>query len=380
MEMTPEEIGTAEFRLVRKGYDPDQVRRLLGGLSAQVALLTERAGRGEREAADVVDGARVEADRLLAEAHDSAAVELAQARADVAALLDGLQARLEEAEVASAERVAVAERDAAERAAVLEAATHQAVASMQHQAGEKAERIVAAAADEAGVLVAQAEQEAAHRRRRGVDEARAAADEEKARHRAELDGLVERVLFVRAYLGELEGYVDHQEAVVEQIELRAELHRQRLAATIAGLQDLHDDPGALAGMPRREVRAEAAVPELALLRAAEAHGATDEDEELDIAGELAGVSSDEPRPVLDPDSELVRRFFEEGVYADERWKPRRDRRRKQAEPAEPAATRTGEVPLVSPATMSVTGDDEAITSEPPEEQVSSSRIGSSAPK
>jgi DivIVA domain-containing protein len=386
MELTPDEIGRAEFRLVRKGYDPDQVRRLLTGVAERLENLTERAEAGSQAADGLVAAARDDAAAIVAAGHTEAEALVEAGRAEAQRRLDELQGRLAVEEATAAERVAAAERDAAERtarleqeaqeraaaverdaaerAAMLDAAAQQAVASMEHQAGERAERIVAAAADEAGTIVAAAEAAAVAREREAVTEARDAAESEKARHREDLERLIERVLLLRAHVVELEAHVDGQEALVDQVQLLVELHRQRLAATVAGLQALHDDPEALAGIARPTFDVEASLPELSLLRPLET---TEPSDDLDIAGELAGMLPDETETAFDPDPELVRRFFEEDVYADERWKPRRDRRRR-------SAVETAEVPVVVTATLPATGD-EADASMPADEPVGTSPSG-----
>jgi DivIVA domain-containing protein len=386
MELTPEEIGSAEFRLVRKGYDADQVRRLLTGLAERVEQLTQRAEAGAQAADGLVAAARDDAAAIVAAGRTDAASLVEAGQVEAQRQLDELQGRLAAEEAASVERVAAAERDAGERsarleqeaqeraaavereagerAAMLDAAAQQAVASMEHQAGERAERIVSAAADEAGAIVAAAEAAALARERQAVNEAREAAESEKARHRDDLERLVERVLLLRAHVVELEAHVDAQEALVDQVQLRVELYRQHLAATVAGLRAVHDDPDALAGLPRPRFHVEAALPELSLLRPLDEPEPSDD---LDIAGELAGMLSDETEAAFDPDPELVRRFFEEDVYADERWKPRRDRRRR-------SVVDTAEVPVVVAATLPATGD-EAEASEPPDAPVGTSPAG-----
>jgi DivIVA domain-containing protein len=149
MEMNPQRVRSAEFKTVRKGVDPDEVRVFLGDVAdeleraqnqstameararAAVARLQEISERGEAPAPVTVDAsvdeaetisrtlllaqrtadttvaeARAEAARLLAEAGEQAARTLDSTREMAAQLL--AEAREEAREVGEAERVAIA--------------------------------------------------------------------------------------------------------------------------------------------------------------------------------------------------------------------------------------------------------------------------------
>lgn len=344
MDLTAPDIARAEFRTVRKGFDPEQVRRFAEGVAERVQRLEDRLAALEAEAPALLEQATADAAAVRDEAERERTAGREAAEAEVAALRAAADDELAQARVAAEAEAATVTREAAEAAAVVEA-----------RAGERAEAIVAKAVDEAAAVAAAAEAEADERRRRAVDEASAAAEAEKARHRDELELLATRVVLLRQHVVDLERLLDRQEAAVDRLDLYAGEQRRRLAVAAASLQHVLDDPSALGGVVEQsgaapiDLRELLAPPPVAVPL-----------EEPDVADLLAGVA--DPPAAAEPDTDLVQRFFEEGVFADERWMPRKDRRRAAAKPAPPAPAPA--------ATIRRTGDDGAITPEPPEERVS----------
>ena len=142
------DIARHSFAVVRRGFDPDEVRAYLQSVARSIEALEEReqelrtalAEAEERAAHPVIDEATLTASlgqhsaQILRHAHDEAARIVAQAQERAATLLRETQSQVDElqarTEAAQAERVVEVEL---------------LVANAQHEARVESERIVAAA-------------------------------------------------------------------------------------------------------------------------------------------------------------------------------------------------------------------------------------------
>src|SRR5580700_6184728 len=156
------DIARHSFAIVRRGFDPDEVRSYLQSVSRSLEGLEEReqelraavAEAEERAAHPVVDEATLTASlgqhsaQILRHAHDEAAKIVAQAQEGAATLLREAQAQANEiqaqSEGASAERVAEAELM---------------VANARQEARYEVDRIRADAVAEAEAVIARAKDE-----------------------------------------------------------------------------------------------------------------------------------------------------------------------------------------------------------------------------
>jgi DivIVA domain-containing protein len=196
MEMSPKAIAAVTFPVVRKGYDPEQVRSFLSQLSRGVEELQNRALQAEAKArltsAPAAESANVESiTKTLLLAQRTADSTLAEARQEA----DGIR----------------------------------------RQASERAEAILAEAKAQGAQLIGAAEQEAAR-----------SGDAARSRVTAEVEALEARR---QALLEDSEALSGH---VVAQ--------RERLAATVEVLQRALEQPDGLQDLPRPEGSQAAAAP------------------------------------------------------------------------------------------------------------------------
>ncbi len=156
------DIARHTFAVVRKGYDPDEVRAYLQSVSRSIELLEEHerelqasvAEADERAAHPVIDEATLTASlgqhsaQILRHAHDEAARIVAQAQERAATLLRETQSQIDDLQ-------ARAEASQAERVVEVELL----VTNAEHEARAESERIVAAAVAEGEALIARAKEE-----------------------------------------------------------------------------------------------------------------------------------------------------------------------------------------------------------------------------
>jgi DivIVA domain-containing protein len=283
MEMSPKAIAAVTFPVVRKGYDPEQVRSFLSQLSRGVEELQNRALQAEAKA------------RLTTAAP-------VQSEADVESITKTLLLAQRTADATLAEARQEAE-------------------GIRRQATERAESMIAEARAQGTQIINAAEQEAVR-----------SSDVTRARIAAEVDALEARRQALSADADTLSGHITSQ--------------RERLAATVEvltralehpdGLQDVstpalseapptvsYGEPESSAPAPAEESQAAEALPF--------GEGEASEEE----AGSTTGPSSPFPAPttsgVADPITQevpMVREgepqawssFFDAGPTGDDRWK------------------------------------------------------------
>jgi DivIVA domain-containing protein len=188
MEMSPKAIAAVTFPVVRKGYDPEQVRSFLSQLSRGVEELQNRALQAEAKA------------RLSS----APAAESANVESITKTLL--LAQRTADSTLAEA-------RDEAE--------------GIRRQASERAEAILAEAKAQGAQLISAAEQEAVR-----------SGDAARARVTAEVEALEAR----------RQALLQHSDALSNHVTAQ----RERLAATVEVLQRALDQPDGLQDLPRPE--------------------------------------------------------------------------------------------------------------------------------
>jgi len=156
------DIAKHSFAVVRRGFDPDEVRSYLQSVSRSMEALEEReqelraavAEAEERAAHPVIDEATLTASlgqhsaQILRHAHEEAAKIVAQAQEGAAALLRETQSQTEELQ-------ANTESSAAERVAEVELL----VANAQQEARVESERIVQEAVAEGEAVIGKAKDE-----------------------------------------------------------------------------------------------------------------------------------------------------------------------------------------------------------------------------
>jgi DivIVA domain-containing protein len=209
MEMTPQEVRATGFRVVKKGYDPDEVDAFK----------------------DRVAGA-------VDQAQSQAAAMEARARAAVAKLQEvSQQMAASESAVppsAPAAPAGTADHDAIGRALLLAQRTADAYIAESRAEGEQ---LVATAREEAGRILDSARTMAAKAVDEARSEARRASEDEQLRAEAEVQSLLARRDFLLADVESLEQYVQAQ--------------RERLLDTASSLLDLAERvPGGLGDLRR----------------------------------------------------------------------------------------------------------------------------------
>ncbi len=263
------DIARHSFAIVRRGFDPDEVRSYLQSVSRSLEALEEReqelraavAEAEERAAHPIVDEATLTASlgqhsaQILRHAHDEAAKIVAQAQEGAASLLRETQIQTEElqsrTETSSAERVAEVEL---------------LVANAQQEARVESERILSDAVAEGEAIIGQAK-----------DEGRALLEQVQEARRRVLADLASR----RRALG------------IQIEQLRAA--RDEMAASVHGVRDRVD--GILSHLDHTDEEARAAA--VAVAEQFRLHGGPGEPHDQDALGDVMGDAPAEgPAPAV----------------------------------------------------------------------------------
>jgi DivIVA domain-containing protein len=277
MEMSPKAIAAVTFPVVRKGYDPEQVRSFLSQLSRGVEELQNRALQAEAKA-------RLAA--TPAPSEDSPSVDsitktllLAQRTADTT---------LAEA------------RDEAE--------------GIRKEAADRAESILAEAKAQGNQIITAAEQEALR-----------TGEITRARVAAEVDALEARRTALSDDVDTLSGHITSQ--------------RERVAGAVAALQEALDKPDGLQDVPTPTLTAAPAEPPPPALVPPTEGGTTLEPPQTEVTAEAEDSESGSAFPAPDASSAAEPKdpitqevptveqgepqawsFFDEGPRSDDRWK------------------------------------------------------------
>jgi cell division initiation protein len=281
MELSPKSITGVQFRTVRKGYDPEEVR----------GFLTQLA-RG------------VEAVQAQSAAADSRA----------RSLMGKLQ------ELSSREEQDPGE--AMKRTLLLAQRTADAAVA---EANDEARSVLAAADEKSRSTLSDAQAKAEQMITDAEADARRAASVEKTRIEAEVAALTARRDELHAEATRLERHIGDQ--------------RERISAVNDTLRSILAEPTGLAvtelapPSPSRHLGADADDDVDVAWSDEQGPSGRDGDptvaEDLALLAEPAGGLFDDPGPptaevpVISGDDELVRGFFEPEPFADERWKGRR---------------------------------------------------------
>jgi DivIVA domain-containing protein len=283
MELSPKSITGVQFRTVRKGYDPEEVRGFLAQLARGVEAVQAQSAATESRARSMMTK------------------------------LQELNAREDPDPGEAMKRTLMLAQRTADAAVA--------------EANEEARSVVAAAEDKSRTTLAEAQAKAEQMVTDAEADARRAASVEKARIEAEVAALTAR-------RDEL-----HGEATVLESQIRTQ--RERISSVASALSAALSEPSGLTPTqlapptPARGAgdgdpeRAEAPMAWSDDLRASSGG------DDSDVAGDLARLT--EPRgglfdgegpptaevPVISADDELVRGFFEPEPFTDERWKGRR---------------------------------------------------------
>jgi DivIVA domain-containing protein len=279
MELSPKSITGVQFRTVRKGYDPEEVRGFLAQLARGVEAVQAQSAATESRARSLMTK------------------------------LQELNARDDPDPGESMKRTLLLAQRTAD-AAVAEA--HEEARALVAAAEEKSRTTLADTQAKAEQLVTDAEADA-----------RRAASVEKTRIEAEVAALTARRDELHAEATVLEGQIRNQ--------------RERVRIVAATLTAVLSEPSGLATTdlaPPTPPRHGDGDPDRDDPPPSWADAPTRSGDEADVAGDLARLT--EPRtmfdsdgpptaevPVISADDELVRGFFEPEPFADERWKTRR---------------------------------------------------------
>jgi DivIVA domain-containing protein len=279
MEMSPKAIAAVTFPVVRKGYDPEQVRSFLSQLSRGVEELQNRALQAEAKA-------RLSA--TPAPSEDSPSVDsitktllLAQRTADTT-----LAEAREEAE------------------------------GIRKEAADRAESILAEAKAQGNQIITAAEQEALR-----------TGEITRARVAAEVDVLEARRTALSDDVDTLSGHITSQ--------------RERVAAAVAALQEALDKPDGLQDVPTPAMTASPAEPPPPALvppsegdtvleppptevtAGAEDSGSGSAFPAPDASSAAGGEQHDpitQEVPTVEQGEPQAWSFFDEGPRSDDRWK------------------------------------------------------------
>ncbi len=300
MELSPKSITGVQFRTVRKGYDPEEVRNFLGQLARGVEAVQAQAAATESRARSMMTK------------------------------LQELSAREEQDPGEAMKRTLLLAQRTAD-AAVAEA--HEEARVLVANAEEKARTTMAEAQAKGEQLVTDAEADA-----------RRAGSVEKSRIEAEVAALKSRRDELHAEATRLEGHIASQ--------------RDRISAVAATLTHSLEGPSGLISTPLpppspepdADPGATQATPVVADPAAAGAEaplawkpdeassvGRRRDDDDNDIADELARLAEPPPSvpdqgpggpptaevPVISADDELVKGFFDPEPFTDDRWRTRR---------------------------------------------------------
>jgi DivIVA domain-containing protein len=230
MELSPQRVASATFRVVKRGFDPDEVRTFLGDVAGHLESTQQQATAMEARA-------RAAVSKLHDLQHAAAAADTASQAASITSL-----AHVDEAETIS-RTLLLAQRTA--DTTVAEAEAHAAV--LRARSIENAASIESTAHAEAAELLASARAEAVRLLDEARAEARRAKDEEHLRVENEVQALLARRDFLLADVDHLEQHVGAQRERVRD-------------ASVALLQIVERVPGGLADMRRPLLSASAGEP------------------------------------------------------------------------------------------------------------------------
>ena len=228
MELSPKAITNVEFHLVRKGYDPDEVRAFLTQVAKGVEALQTQLTNADARARAAV--ARMQELTSSSPAAAAAAPSSTEVVAPVAAAMPA---------VAAETSLHMGDTDTIAKTLLLAQRTADATVA---EAQAKAATIVASAEDRARTIVDQAEtrsgvvtRDAEERAAAMIDKAKSDAVEASAAERGRIQS---EIAAMRAERDQLQAHVT---------EMGAQLidHRGRLEATINGMRQLLDDPRGL---------------------------------------------------------------------------------------------------------------------------------------
>lgn len=224
MELSPKAITNVEFHLVRKGYDPDEVRAFLTQVAKGVeALQTQLTNADARARAAVARMQELSASSPSAAAAAAAPAEQTAPVAAVPAVVAAEPIASSGDTDTIAKTLLLAQRTA--DATVAEAQSK--AAAIVSSAEDRARTVVDQAEARAGVLTREAEAQAAAT----IDKAKADAIEESASERAR----------IQAELATMRAERDQLQASVTELSAHLIEHRGRLETTIAGMRQVLDD-------------------------------------------------------------------------------------------------------------------------------------------
>jgi DivIVA domain-containing protein len=276
MEMSPKAIAAVTFPVVRKGYDPEQVRSFLSQLSRGVEELQNRALQAEAKA------------RLAA----------TPAPAEDAPSVDSITKTLLLAQRTADTTLADAREEAE---------------GIRKEAADRAESILAEAKAQGSQIITAAEQEALR-----------TGEITRARVAAEVDALESRRAALSDDVDTLSGHISSQ--------------RERVAAAVAALQEALDKPDGLQDVPAPALSAAPAEPPPPALVPPTDEGAAPEPPPTEVttddgppesafpAPDASSASAEQQDPItqevptVEQGEPQAWSFFDEGPRSDDRWK------------------------------------------------------------
>jgi DivIVA domain-containing protein len=284
MELSPKSITGVQFRTIRKGYDPEEVRSFLAQLARGVEAVQAQTTATESRARSLM------------------------------AKLQELNAREDPDPGEAMKRTLVMAQRTAD-AAIAEAT-------------EEGRRLVSAADEKARNTLSEAQTKAEQMVTDAETDARRAASVEMVRIEAEVAALAARRDELHTEASRLEGHIRRQRERISSV-----------AATLNGVLSVPSGlvltelapptPDPTASENDEGDRADRGTP-------AWPPASPAADDQSDVAGDLAALAEPPARsedaeggpptaevPVISGDDELVRGFFEPEPFSDERWKGRR---------------------------------------------------------
>jgi DivIVA domain-containing protein len=296
-------LTSVQFAESRRGFDRDevaaflqQVAKAVQSVESQLHAASARAERAEARALDNADDMSLRNVLVLAQRTADAAVA-----------------------------------EAAEQARSITAAADQQASNRVSEAQAHAERTRAAAEDAAAATVQAAQARANQIINEAKAEAVAASDELRARLRLEVDQLESVRDTLRTDVTLLEAHMDEQ--------------RTRLQGALGALQMVMDHPDALRRKPipaasavhippptdLSDVLAPANTMPMGSRERSFSEQLDDADPEIQLLDDEIDLRANDPitSPVPVISGEVEASFFEQNTFADERWKPRRERSRRR---------------------------------------------------
>ncbi len=212
---SPTTVAGTTFKIVKKGYDPDEVRAYLKEVSAALQNAQDHAANVETRARQAVARAQEAAQQAQAQAAAAQPAAVSSTKLDDTATIS--------------RTLLLAQKTADDT-----------IASASHDA----ETMRAEAAKEADILLAAARSEVSKATETARIEARRATESERVRVEGELQQLLARLEFLRDDVTQMEAHAAH--------------HRERLLQVADELQQLATRPSAGLGESRRPVLSAAA--------------------------------------------------------------------------------------------------------------------------